>query len=119
MKKLGLIAGNGKFPLILADEAKRAGYSVIADAVFADLSAREAIEQVARQSGVPFTGIWLEAPAEVLRARVSARSRDASDATAAVVARQLENAPQALSWQVVDTGAGAGETQRRVRRSLA
>jgi len=30
VKKLGLIAGNGKFPLIFAEEAKRAGYSVVA-----------------------------------------------------------------------------------------
>jgi hypothetical protein len=30
VKKLGLIAGNGKFPLIFAGEAKRTGYSVIA-----------------------------------------------------------------------------------------
>lgn len=30
MKKLGLIAGNGRFPLIFAQEAKRAGFSVIA-----------------------------------------------------------------------------------------
>lgn len=30
MKKLGLIAGSGKFPLIFASEAKRQGYSVIA-----------------------------------------------------------------------------------------
>lgn len=30
VKKLGLIAGNGKFPLLFADEAKRAGYAVIA-----------------------------------------------------------------------------------------
>ncbi len=30
MKKLGLIAGNGKFPLIFAEEARRSGYSVIA-----------------------------------------------------------------------------------------
>lgn len=30
MKKLGLIAGNGKFPLIFAEEAKRAGYRLIA-----------------------------------------------------------------------------------------
>lgn len=29
MKNLGLIAGNGKFPLIFAEEAKRAGYRVI------------------------------------------------------------------------------------------
>lgn len=32
MKKLGLIAGNGKFPLLFAAEAKRAGYTVIAAA---------------------------------------------------------------------------------------
>jgi DUF1009 family protein len=30
VKKLGLIAGNGKFPLIFAAEAKREGYSVVA-----------------------------------------------------------------------------------------
>lgn len=30
MKTLGLIAGNGKFPLLFAAEAKRAGYAVIA-----------------------------------------------------------------------------------------
>jgi UDP-2,3-diacylglucosamine hydrolase len=30
VKKLGLIAGNGRFPLIFAEEAKRAGYVVVA-----------------------------------------------------------------------------------------
>jgi DUF1009 family protein len=30
VKRLGLIAGNGKFPLIFAEEARRGGYSVIA-----------------------------------------------------------------------------------------
>jgi len=30
VKKLGLIAGNGKFPLIFAEEASRAGYNVVA-----------------------------------------------------------------------------------------
>jgi DUF1009 family protein len=30
VKKLGLIAGNGKFPLVFVEEAKRRGYSVIA-----------------------------------------------------------------------------------------
>ena len=30
MKKLGLIAGNGKFPLIFAEEAKREGYALVA-----------------------------------------------------------------------------------------
>ena len=30
MKKLGLIAGNGKFPLLFAAEARREGYTVVA-----------------------------------------------------------------------------------------
>lgn len=30
MKRLGLIAGNGKFPLILAEQAKKEGYSLVA-----------------------------------------------------------------------------------------
>src|ERR1700756_3575281 len=30
VKKLGLIAGNGKFPLIFAKEAKREGFDVVA-----------------------------------------------------------------------------------------
>ena len=30
MKKLGLIAGNGKFPLIFAEEAKKEGFSLVA-----------------------------------------------------------------------------------------
>ena len=30
MKKLGLIAGNGKFPLIFASEAQREGYDIVA-----------------------------------------------------------------------------------------
>jgi DUF1009 family protein len=30
VKKLGLIAGNGKFPLILAEEAKKQGYALVA-----------------------------------------------------------------------------------------
>jgi len=45
VKKLGLIAGNGKFPLIFAEEAKRRGYSVIAVAHRGESD--EAIEKIA------------------------------------------------------------------------
>ena len=45
MKKLGLIAGNGKFPLIFAEEAKRAGYRVIAIAHRGETD--QAVEQAA------------------------------------------------------------------------
>jgi UDP-2,3-diacylglucosamine hydrolase len=45
VKKLGLIAGNGRFPLIFAEEAKRAGYHVTAVAHRGETDA--AIEQAA------------------------------------------------------------------------
>ena len=47
MKKLGLIAGNGKFPLIFAEEAKRGGYAVVAVAHHGETD--QAIEQSAAQ----------------------------------------------------------------------
>jgi DUF1009 family protein len=47
VKKLGLIAGNGKFPLMFAEEAKRAGYTVIAVAHRGETD--EAIAQAADQ----------------------------------------------------------------------
>jgi DUF1009 family protein len=44
MRKLGLIAGNGKFPLIFAEQAKREGISLVAVAHRGETS--EAIEEV-------------------------------------------------------------------------
>lgn len=45
MKKLGLIAGNGKFPLLFAEEAKRQGYRVVAVAHHGETE--KAIDQAA------------------------------------------------------------------------
>jgi predicted kinase len=67
-----------------------AGVTAIADAVFADPAERRAIAAAA--GSAPFTGLWLEAGADVLRRRVGARAAtaaDASDATVSVVERQL------------------------------
>jgi UDP-2,3-diacylglucosamine hydrolase len=47
VKKLGLIAGNGKFPLIFAEEAKRGGYAVVAVAHHGETD--QAIEKSAAQ----------------------------------------------------------------------
>jgi hypothetical protein len=65
------------------------GHSVIIDGVFALPAERAAIADLAGSLGVAFTGLWLEAPREVLLARVGGRKDDASDADAAVVERQL------------------------------
>ncbi len=64
-------------------------WPVVVDAVFAKEAERAAIERVAREAGAPFTGLWLEAPAGVLRARVAGRTGDASDADVAVLEKQL------------------------------
>ncbi len=85
---------------MMARTALAAGQSVVADAMFLDPAMRVGIEAAA--GAAPFAGLWLTAPAEVLEARVSARSGDASDADAAVLRRVLAVDPGA------DRLAGAG-----------
>ncbi len=68
-----------------AAAAAGAGHAVIADATFLDPSHREALRDAAAASGVRFLGLWLQAPLDVLAARVAARTNDASDATQAVL----------------------------------
>lgn len=93
-----------------AATALAAGRTVIVDAVHARPDERAAVEEVARRLGVPFAGIWLDAPAETLVARVAARVGDVSDATPAVVRHQLgydlgpmawQRVPAAPTWQAV------------------
>jgi predicted kinase len=82
--------------------ALRAGRSVIVDAVHARPEERAAIEALAANEGAWFTGLWLEAPREVMRERVAKREGDVSDASPSVVDEQLgyEIGPQ--SFEVID-----------------
>lgn len=75
-----------------------AGHSVIIDAVCARPEERAAFAELARRSGAGFAGIWLEAPPETLVARLAARSRDASDATADIVRQQLTYDLGTIDW---------------------
>lgn len=77
----------------------RAGCSVVVDAVFLRPEERDAIGAVAAEAGVAFEGLWLEAPRPDLEARLAARRGDASDADAAVLARQLEVDPGPIVWR--------------------
>jgi aminoglycoside phosphotransferase family enzyme/predicted kinase len=86
----------------MAGRAVRAGQSAVVDAVFALPHERDAVAAAARAAGVPFTGIWLEAPAGQLKARIAARRGDASDATVDVLQRQLEYDPGAIAWHRID-----------------
>ncbi len=82
-----------------AGTAARAGHAVIADATFIDPRHRAALRDAAASAGVRFLGLWLEAPLDLLAARVAARlaapGNDASDATPAVLqaAAQLAQCP--------------------------
>ena len=97
-----------------AAAALAAGRSVIVDAVHARPEERRAIEAVGDRLGVPFTGIWLDAPAEALVRRVEARRGDVSDATAAVVRAQLGYDLGTVAWQRVPAAADPAALAARV-----
>ena len=82
--------------------ALEGGQAVIVDAVHAKTEEREALAALAADKGVPFTGLWLEAPAEILRDRIAARTADVSDATPAVVDVQRGYAIGPQSFQIID-----------------
>uniref|UniRef100_UPI003B516281 bifunctional aminoglycoside phosphotransferase/ATP-binding protein n=1 Tax=Roseovarius indicus TaxID=540747 RepID=UPI003B516281 len=78
------------------------GQSVILDATFLTPAERTHARDLAAQAGVPFTGIWLDAPVEALTRRVDARKGDASDADASVVRKQVEKDTGPIDWQRVE-----------------
>jgi predicted kinase len=87
-----------------ATMALEGGQPAILDAVHAKEEEREATAQVASDLRVPFAGIWLDAPAELLRKRVAERSGDVSDATPEIVDAQLGYEIGRQSFQTVDAG---------------
>jgi predicted kinase len=88
-----------------------AGHSVIIDAGFRQPEEREAATQLARQAGVPFHGLWLEADAERMLARVEQRRGDASDAGREVVLRQLRSSIVAPhDWTSIDANGSLEQT---------
>jgi aminoglycoside phosphotransferase family enzyme/predicted kinase len=101
-----------------AADALVAGHAVIADAVFARPAQREAIAAVAAGRGVPFCGLWLEAAPQILERRVGGRRADVSDATVAVLRRQLVYDIGRLGWTRVDAGGEEAEVLAAARRAM-
>jgi aminoglycoside phosphotransferase family enzyme/predicted kinase len=79
--------------------ALAAGRAVVLDAAFLRPAERAAVEGLAGAAGVAFEGVWMEAPADVLRARVAARTGDASDADVAVLEGQLALDVGEVGWR--------------------
>ncbi|MGG5807849.1 AAA family ATPase [Falsiroseomonas sp. CW058] len=94
-----------------ARRALAAGHSVVLDAVFLNPAHRATAAGVAAACGVRFDGFWLEAPVELLRARVAARreaglrapaARDASDADEAVLMNAARADAGEITWRRLD-----------------
>jgi aminoglycoside phosphotransferase family enzyme/predicted kinase len=102
-----------------AAAALAAGYSVIIDAVALRPQERHSFTALAGAAGVPFSGLWLEAPQETLAARLDARRGDASDASVAVLREQLRHDPGPLAWTRIDAAIGPEACLSAARRALA
>lgn len=85
-----------------ARAALAAGHGVIADAVYASPQERDAIATVARDLGVPFLGLWMDAPPSLLAKRLSERPADVSDATSMVLDLQLQSGAGLVDWWRMD-----------------
>ena len=79
-----------------------AGHAVVMDAVYGTKAERDEIAAVAGKAGARFDGFWLEADSEVLAQRIAGRSGDASDATVAVLKKQLAAIPAPGDWITID-----------------
>ena len=106
---------------VIADKARRAvaaGHSAIVDAVFARPQERAVMARSAQALGVPFRGFFLDADLATRVARVGARSRDASDADAAVARSQESYDLGALDWTRIDASSTPEETLARARAAI-
>ncbi len=107
---------------LLAEQAVaalRAGHAVVLDAVFSSPAERSAAEAIARAAGVPFTGLWLDAPTAVLASRVERRQLDASDATIDVLRQQTTRGTGPLDWTRLGASGSLEDVQRRAEAVLA
>ncbi|WP_119168410.1 bifunctional aminoglycoside phosphotransferase/ATP-binding protein [Algihabitans albus] len=102
----------------LAGAILASGHAVVVDAVSARPEERHSFRALAESAGLRFDGLWLEAPAGTLKARVAARQGDASDADAAVVDRQLGYDLGDLDWTRVPADGGPDAVRKRAQALL-
>ena len=96
-----------------------AGHTVVVDAVCARPEERTALADLARRSGAAFAGIWLQAPAATLLARLAQRGKDASDATADTLQRQLTYDLGVIDWTRIDASQPRDAVIEAARKAFA
>ncbi len=91
------------------------GYRVILDAKFDRVAKRQEAIATAENQGIPLTFLHCTAPAEILKARVTARTGDIADANAAVLAGQsMEPFSDNALVKTLDTTLSADEIQQQL-----
>ena len=95
--------------LVEAGALIAAGRAVVLDATFIQPDLRARVEALARQAGVVFHGVWLDADPAVLAARIDGRQGDASDATTATLRMQLDLDVGRMDWTRIDATGPAAE----------
>lgn len=106
----------------LAEKAERvvaAGHSAVIDAVFARPDERDAVTEIAAKHKVAFTGLFLTADLDTRVARVTGRTRDASDANAEIARLQQDYDIGPLGgWHEIDASGTPAETLTRAKAEL-
>lgn len=95
-----------------------AGHSVIVDAVFARRTDRDRMAHMAEAAAVPFTGLWLDAPEDVLLKRIRGRQTDVSDADPVVVRAQIAEGADDIGWCRIDAARGIAAVVQRVTAAI-
>jgi len=101
-----------------AETCLAAGHAVIADAVHARPEERAAIAALAQRLAIPFIGLWLEAPTDLLASRLDARRGDASDATVEIIRAQVGYTAAPTDWIRLDAAAGIDAVVDSARTAL-
>ncbi|MEX0693208.1 MAG: AAA family ATPase [Rhodospirillales bacterium] len=98
-----------------AKAAMASGQCAVLDAVFASAGHRARAEALAVECGVPFQGLWVDAPEEVRVHRVETRKRNVSDVTTEIARQQSEYQLGAVNWPAISS---AGKKKETVRQAL-
>lgn len=101
-----------------ARTALRAGQSVLVDATFAAAAERGDVAGVATELGVPFAGLFLDAPLATRLERIGSRQADASDADADVARRQAAEPLSEKGWAAVAASGSLSDTLALARSRL-
>jgi aminoglycoside phosphotransferase family enzyme/predicted kinase len=112
---------NAVYQRMLKDacRAVRAGATVILDATFLNEAFRRPALAAAQQLRVAFHGFWLTAAEAVLRDRISKRAGGASDATAAILERQLRAGAPPADWLPITAEGAPDAAARDILRALS